>query len=184
MANDDVKSDRKNDRSSDEESAAVVVRSEVDGTEAADQEIDFSGSAFANLGTERYVNAAFFAGGVLLAFLIGRTLAGLWNTLAEWPAAVRAVPQVLTYAEDERPGYTIVVGALLALIIVISIYRKAHVRQWADEVATELYKVHWPDREVVTNGTIVVIVASLFATIYVGILDRIWGFITNLVYGA
>jgi preprotein translocase subunit SecE len=184
MANDDVKSDRKNDRSSDEENAAVVVRSDVDGSEVADQEIDFSGNAFANLGTERYVNAAFFAGGVLLAFLIGRTLAGIWNTLAEWPAAVRAVPQLLAYAEDERPGYTIAVGSLVALLLVIWVYRKAHVRQWADEVATELYKVHWPDREVVTNGTIVVIVASLFATIYVGILDRIWGFITNLVYGA
>lgn len=184
MANDDVKSDRKNDRSSSEDDAGVVLRSEAGGTEAPSEEVDFGGGAFVSVGTERYVNAAFFAGGVLLAFLIGRTLAALWNTLAEWPAAVRAVPQLVAYAEDDRPGYTIVVGALIALGIVISLVRKPHVRQWADEVATELYKVHWPDREVVTNGTIVVIVASLFATLYVGILDRIWGFITNLVYAA
>lgn len=183
MANDDVKNDRNNDRTSDED-ANIVVRSESDASDAANEEIDFSGSAFANLGTERYVNAAFFAAGVLLAFLIGRTLAGVWNALSEWPAAVRAVPQLVAYAEDERPGFTIVVGAVLALVVTVFVYRKAHVRQWADEVATELYKVHWPEREVVTNGTIVVIVASLFATIYVGILDRIWGFITNLVYGA
>lgn len=183
MANDDVKTDRNSDRTSDEE-ANIVVRSESDASDAADQEIDFSGSAFANLGTERYVNAAFFAAGVLLTFLIGRTLAGVWNLLSEWPAAVRALPQLVAYAEDERPGFTIVVGAIMALVLTIFVYRKPHVRQWADEVATELYKVHWPEREVVTNGTIVVIVASLFATIYVGILDRIWGFITNLVYGA
>lgn len=184
MANDDVKSDRKDDRSSDEDSSAVELRSEAGAGDAADEQVDFNGGAFVNPGTDRYVNAAFFAGGVLLAFLIGRTLAGLWNTLAEWPAAVRAVPQLVGYAEDDRPGITIVVGAVIALGIVISLVRKPHVRQWADEVATELYKVHWPDREVVTNGTIVVIVASLFATIYVGVLDRIWGFITNLVYGA
>lgn len=183
MANDDVKNDRNPDRSSDEE-ANIVVRSETDASDAANEEIDFSGSAFANLGTERYVNAAFFAAGVLFTFLIGRTLAGVWNVLSEWPAAVRALPQLVAYAEDERPGFTIVVGALVSLVVTVFVYRKAHVRQWADEVATELYKVHWPEREVVTNGTIVVIVASLFATIYVGILDRIWGFITNLVYGA
>lgn len=183
MANDDVKSDRNNDRTSEENSAALT-RAETDGVEVADEQVDFSGSAFANLGTERYVNAAFFAGAVLLAFLLGRVLAGLWNTLAEWPAAVRAVPQLVAYAEDERPGLMTVVGAILAIVIVVSLYRKPNVRQWADEVATELYKVHWPEREVVTNGTIVVIVASVFATLYVGILDRIWGFITNLVYGA
>lgn len=185
MANDDdVKSDRNNDRTSGEGDTGVVVRSESDVAEGANEQVDFSGAAFANLATERYVNAAFFATAVLVAFLVGRTLAGIWNALAEWPAAVRAVPQLVAYAEDERPGITIVVGALVALTALIVIYRKSHVRQWADEVATELYKVHWPDREIVTNGTIVVIIASVFATVYVGILDRIWGFITNLVYGA
>lgn len=183
MANDDVKSDPNNDRTSEEEASAIEVRAES-ASEGADEEIDFNGGAFANLGTERYVNAAFFAAGVLLSFVLGRTLAGFWNSLAEWPAAVRVLPQLVAYAEDERPAFTIVVGALLALVTMVFIYRKAHVRQWADEVATELYKVHWPEREIVTNGTIVVIVASVFATLYVGILDRIWGFITNLVYGA
>jgi preprotein translocase subunit SecE len=184
MANDDVKSDRKSERPSDEDNSAVELRSEAGVEDAANEQVDFNGGAFANLGTDRYVNAAFFAGGVLLAFLVGRMLAGVWNALAEWPAAVRAVPPLVSYAEDDRPGITTVIGAVVALVVVVSLVRKPGVRQWADEVATELYKVHWPEREVVTNGTIVVIVASLFATIYVGVLDRIWGFITNLVYGA
>ena len=34
------------------------------------------------------------------------------------------------------------------------------------------------------NGTIVVVVASLVSTIYLALLDRFWGFVTNLVYGA
>jgi hypothetical protein len=34
------------------------------------------------------------------------------------------------------------------------------------------------------NGTLVVVVASMVATVYVAILDRFWGFLTTLVYGA
>jgi preprotein translocase subunit SecE len=35
----------------------------------------------------------------------------------------------------------------------------------------------------VTNSTIIVIVASAFATIYLALLDYFWGFVTRLVYG-
>jgi preprotein translocase subunit SecE len=67
---------------------------------------------------------------------------------------------------------------------VIQIYRKERIRNWADEVAAELTHVTWPTRETVMNGTLVVVVASMVATVYVAILDRFWGFLTTLVYGA
>jgi preprotein translocase subunit SecE len=51
-------------------------------------------------------------------------------------------------------------------------------------VAAELSKVTWPTREAVLNGTLVVVVARMIATVYVTILDRIWSFLTTLVYGA
>lgn len=153
------------------------------GQESDSEEVEFDGGAPAQLGTERYVHAAFFAAGVLIAFLVGKILAAIWNSLAEWPAATRALPFLLRYAEDERPTFTMMVGAVVAIAAVVYAVRKKEVRQWADEVATELYKVHWPDREVVTNGTIVVLVAGVFATVYIGLLDRVWNFITNLVYG-
>jgi preprotein translocase subunit SecE len=143
-----------------------------------------SGATPVHLGSTKYVQAAFFAAGVLGAFLLGKTLAALWNRLAEWPPAVRAMPWLLEYAEDERPTFTMVAGALVALVVVVQVYRKDGTRRWADEVATELAKVVWPNKETVTNGTIVVIVASLIATVYVGLLDRLWGFVTTLVYGA
>ncbi len=152
-------------------------------TDAESDEVEFDGGVPANLGTEKYVHAAFFAAGVLIAFLTGKILAAIWNILAEWPAAVRAVPGLLRYAEDERPSFTMLIGAVVAVGCVVYGVRRKDIRQWADEVATELYKVHWPDREIVTNGTVVVIVAGVFATVYVGLLDRVWNFITNLVYG-
>lgn len=161
--------------SEDAEAQALAVQSE--GTSDG-------GETPAQLGSTKYVHAAFFAAGILGAFLVGRILASIWNRLAEWPAAVRAVPALLRYAEDERSGPTMLVGAVVAIITVIQIYRKEKTRRWADEVASELAKVVWPNKETVTNGTIVVIIASLIATVYVGLLDRFWGFVTTLVYGA
>src|SRR5690606_19463247 len=52
------------------------------------------------LGALRYVHAAFFAAAILAAYLCGQVLLSIWNSLADWPAAVRAVPQLIQYAED------------------------------------------------------------------------------------
>ncbi len=137
-----------------------------------------------SLGVFKYVFAAFFAGGIGLAFLTGKMLAAGWSHLVEWPAAVRSVPWLLRYAEDERPTYTTAIGAVVGVLSVIYCLRNEGIRRWADDVALELSKVTWPKRETVTNGTIVVIAAGLFATVYIGLLDRLWGFVTMLVYGA
>jgi preprotein translocase subunit SecE len=76
-----------------------------------------------------------------------------------------------------------VAGAIAGIVTIAITLRNGNVRKWADEVAAELYKVHWPDRETVTNGTLVVLAGGVFATVYVGLLDRLWNFVTNLVYG-
>jgi preprotein translocase subunit SecE len=75
-------------------------------------------------------------------------------------------------------------GAVLGVVGVLQAYRREGVRTWADEVATELSKVSWPNREAVMNGTLVVIVASAIAAVYVAVLDRFWSFLTTWVYGA
>ena len=53
-------------------------------------------------------------------------------------------------------------------------YRRPSVKKWATDVATEP-RVTWPDKETVTNGTIVVLVAGTVATLYVAVPDRFWG---------
>lgn len=175
------------DEKTDELDAEVSGESAVareSGAEALEVSDNGDGVTPAQLGATKYVQAAFFGAGILGAFLIGKILTAVWNALASWPAAVGAVPQLLSYAEDERATFTMSAGAVIALIVVIRAYNKEDVRRWADEVAAELSKVVWPNKETVTNGTIVVIVASLIATVYIGLLDRFWGFVTNLVYGA
>ena len=153
------------------------------GNASAVDEADDDGAPV-HLGATKYVHAAFFAGGILVAYLSGKILAAAWNRLAEWPAAVRTVPQLLRYGEDERATFTMIAGACVGLIAVIQTYRRARVRQFADEVAVELSKVTWPDKEAVTNGTIIVVVATAVATIYIALLDRFWAFVTALIYGA
>jgi len=141
-------------------------------------------AAPAQLGATRYVHAAFVVAGILIAFLSGKILALMWHSLAGWGEATRRVPFLLRYAEEERESFMMIAGAVIGVIAVIQSYRKERVRTWANEVAIELTKVTWPSREMVTNGTIVVVVASAIATVYVTLLDRFWGFLTNLVYGA
>lgn len=137
-----------------------------------------------SLGAEKYVFAAFFGAAIGVAFLIGKILAAIWSTLANWPWAVRQVPWLLRFSEEERSTYTTAAGALIGIIVMVACLRNEGIRRWADDVALELSKVTWPKKETVTNGTIVVIAAGLFATIYIGLLDRLWGFVTTLVYGA
>lgn len=136
------------------------------------------------LGAARYVHAAFFVGAILTAYLASKLIVLAWGAIAEFPAAVRAVPQLVAYAEEQREGIALGAGAVIGTLAVIQSYRKESVRGWADDVASELARVTWPTREIVVNGTLVVVLASAIATVYVTVLDRFWSFITNLVYGA
>jgi preprotein translocase subunit SecE len=142
------------------------------------------GAVVTELGATKYVQTAFFAAGICAAYFVSKVLNAAWNILAEWPVAARQVPMLLRYGEDERPTFTLIAGAVIGLVLTIRYYRKEGLRRWASEVASELSKVTWPKREQVTNGTIVVLAAGAFATVYVGLLDRLWSFVTMLVYGA
>lgn len=137
----------------------------------------------ADFGVQRYVHAAFLAAGILLAFISGKILTAVWNELADWPAAVRTIPQLVTYPEEQRETFMLALGAVIGAVTIIQMYRREGIRQWANDVANELSKVTWPNRETVVNGTIVVVIATTVGTAYVAVLDRFWSFLTNLVYG-
>jgi preprotein translocase subunit SecE len=189
MATNDDDTKEREDSADEAEAADASSESEAqqaDASEAAAEPApaDPDGATPAQLGALKYVHAAFFLAGILVAYIGGKIFNLIWNQLTEWPAAVRAVPQLVNFPEDQRETMTLVGGALVGALTVIQSYRKEGIRRWADEVATELTKVTWPNREQVLNGTIVVVVASAIATVYVAILDRFWGFLTQLVYGA
>lgn len=167
--------------------AIVKADDDVAADTAADKSIEAEEAvepSTSGLGAARYVHAAFFTAAILAAYISAKVIVVIWGLLAEWPDAVRAVPQLVQFDEEKRENVAFVMGALMSVVAVIQIYRKEGIRTWADEVAAELTRVTWPTRETVMNGTLVVVVASMIATVYVAILDRFWGFLTNLVYGA
>ncbi len=150
------------------------------GEEEAD---DGDEQAAAQLGTDRYVLAGFFAVGMLAAYVLGRALQMAWISVANKDWFSQALPRVAAISDDDKGTYAILVGGVLALVMVYRAYKRPDVRTWCDQVATELAKVVWPNRKEVTSSAFIVIVASTAATLYLALLDRLWLFVTNIVYG-
>ena len=137
----------------------------------------------AQLGSDRYVLAGFFASGMLGAYVLGRAIQTLWIWAGNRDWLSQPFPRLAAVSDDDKGVYGILIGGLVATIVVYRSYRRPDIRTWSDEVAAELAKVVWPNRKEVTSSTFIVIVASAFATIYLALLDRLWAFITNIVYG-
>lgn len=158
-----------------EDAAELALKEAVEGGD--------EGASPAQLGTERYVLAGFFAAGMLGAYIFGKFVHGVWAYLANKDWFSQALPTLTAVGDEEKTSISLVLGAVVALVTVLRTYRRPDVRTWSDDVAGELAKVKWPDRKEVYNATLVVIAASAIATIYLALLDRLWGFVTNLIYG-
>jgi preprotein translocase subunit SecE len=157
------------------DAAAREGKSDLEGDEAP---------VAGQLGANRYVMAGFFATAILGAFVLGKTVHGVWSYLSNKSWFSDALPTLAAVPDEDKTRYGMVLGALVAIVVMARTYRRADVREWTDDVAGELAKVKWPTRKEVSNSTIIVITASAVATAYLALLDRLWAFITNLVYGA
>ena len=135
---------------------------------------DADGVGPVQLGYKRFVYAAYFAGAIAVAFFIAKAGDAAWMRLGLWKPAFGE-----PHDEIVMPAAA-VIGGLTAFYF----WRDARTRELAEEVAQELAKVTWPTKEQVTNGTAVVVVTTLFATLFFALMDRFWGFVTNLVYGS
>jgi len=124
------------------------------------------------LGYQRYVYAAYMAFALLAAFLIAKAGHAAWFRLGQWkPSFGEPLDEVVFPLAG-------VAGVLVALYY----WRKQEARQYADEVAEELSKVTWPSRKEVTNSTTVVVLTTVFATVFFALMDRFWSFVTDKIY--
>jgi preprotein translocase subunit SecE len=128
------------------------------------------------LGYRRFVYAAYFGFAIIVTFIAAKSGNMIWYRVSQWK------PQ--WNLGDPNDELIWVGAAALGLILTLYYYRKPKSRQYVDEVANELSQVTWPSRKEVTNGTSVVIVTTVFATVFFALMDRFWGFVTNLVYGS
>lgn len=157
-----------------------------DEDEDEEEEWDDEDLAAAQMGHQRHVIAGFFGLWVIAGYVIGRTFELIWSRLAAKDWFIETVPQLAAIPHEgdlvSRESISLVLGAIVAGGIVLRYYTKADVRQWADEVAEQMTHVKWPTRKDVGNNTVVVMVASFVLTAYLTLLDRLWAFVTNLIY--
>jgi preprotein translocase subunit SecE len=165
----------------DEGGETALARTEQ--ADLAEGEEEEEEQAAAQLGVDRYVMSGFFAAGMLGAYILGRAFHGVWALASNRDWFAHNIPWLAGVPDEDKSTYSLVVAGVIALVMVIRTYRRPEVRSWCDEVAAELTKVKWPSRKEVTSSTIVVIATSAIATIYLALLDRLWAFVTNLVYG-
>ncbi len=125
------------------------------------------------MGTKRFVYAAYFAGAIFIAFMASKLIDFGWYKLQAWKPNL----------PEPKDEYVFPIAALLGLGAAVYYWYRTRARQLAEEVATEMGKVTWPSRTEVTNGTFVVIVTTIVSTVFFALMDKFWGFLTNLVYG-
>jgi preprotein translocase subunit SecE len=124
------------------------------------------------LGVERWVQFAYAACAITLAWFLIKSSTAIWTMLAD---TVDAVPE---------PNATIIaVGAgLVAFMTAVITYRSQKIHTFVVEVCVELSKVTWPTRKETWSQTIVVIIVSIIAAVILGVFDALWSQITDFIY--
>lgn len=137
----------------------------------ADHEEDH-GPAAGVMGTrgfsiDRYIQGAFAVLALVLFWVLQQSIVLVWNLFTE-------------------PNVTIATAAAAVLAIggAFGLYRHERFSQLAREIAVELSKVTWPTREETQISTVVVIVTSVVAALFLGVFDALWSAITDLLYTA
>jgi len=141
--------------------------------EGPEHDVAPAGTSPAQLGTGRFVYAAYFAGAIAIAFIVSKLGDFAWFKLQSYKPAIG----------EPRDEIIMPVSALTGGLVAVYCWYRTRARELAEEVATEMSKVTWPTRDEVTNGTFVVIVTTVVSTVFFALMDKFWGFVSNLVYG-
>lgn len=122
-------------------------------------------SGVRSMGVERYVLVGYIAIALVFFLIIDRVGTMIWNKYAE-PNAVMMT----------------LIALAAAGVLAVGLYKQPAVNTFSNEVAQELAKVTWPTRKETYAATIVVIVTSIVAAVYLGLLDAMWSALTDLIY--
>ncbi len=113
------------------------------------------------------VHLMYLCGGLLLFYLLQWTADWIWGFFTRTPNE-----------------FLITMGAaIVALVVGLVLYRHERVYTLANEVASELKKVAWPDSKEVKASTVVVIVMTIISASILGAFDFVWGAVTKFIYG-
>ena len=119
----------------------------------------------------KYVSGAILLLGVILGWVLVRTTALVLGSFG--PAA-----DPILFAGIQASG---VIGAGLAIGLVVYAMQNERWYRGATEVAVELAKVTWPDKPDTLRSTRVVIVFSVIVSLFLAFFDLIWKAITDTI---
>ena len=123
---------------------------------------------------QRYV----VAGVVGLAVILGLSLAhGL-----QWIWTEFGLTDPFIFGVRDLP-LTSVLGYGLAAAAGFFVLKHGKTHALAVEIVDELARVTWPSREETGNATVVVIVTVLVCSVYLGVFDAFWMWVTNMILG-
>jgi preprotein translocase subunit SecE len=179
----DIKRERAEEQDGEEQTAGKVVGEQAEPKpephppqEDARPEHDESAEPLvtpAQLGAKRFVYAAYFAGGIGVAFIVAKALTLAWYRVQQWKPAVG----------EPRDEIIMPLAGIIGVAAALYYWYRTRARKLAEEVADEMSKVTWPSRNEVQNGTFVVVVTTIASTVFFALMDKFWAFVTNLVYG-
>ena len=124
------------------------------------------------LGVERWVQFAYAACAITLAWFLIKSSTAIWTILAD---TVDSVPE---------PNATVIAAAagVISLVVAVAAYRSSKVHTFVVEVCVELSKVSWPTRKETWSQTVLVIIVSVIAAVILGVFDAMWSQITDFIY--
>ena len=124
------------------------------------------------LGVERWVQFAYAACAITLAWFLIKSSTAVWTILAD---TVDSVPE---------PNATVIAAAagVISLVVAVAAYRSSKVHTFVVEVCVELSKVSWPTRKETWSQTVLVIIVSVIAAVILGVFDAMWSQITDFIY--
>jgi len=120
------------------------------------------------------VFAAYFVVAMLVAFIADKAISVGWYRLSQWKPAFG----------EPREDVAIALALVASVATTLWAWKHENVRRLIEEVATELGQVTWPSKDDVGRSTAVVVGTTILATVFFALMDALWRFLTNLVYGA
>lgn len=124
------------------------------------------------LGLARWVQFAFLMTGLLAFWLFDKVIYASWNMLAE---SFSALP-------EPEGRYITPASLILAVGVVVLLFRHQRISRFSHDVAAEMTRVSWPDRQETMKQTGVVLIVSILASIILGLFDIVWANVTDLIY--
>lgn len=137
-----------------------------------EEEQDKTPAAPQPLGLTRWVQFAFLLIGLLAFWLFDKVIYASWNMLVD---SFQNLP--------EAQGRFITPASLiLAVGVIVILFRNQRIGRFSHDVASEMTRVNWPDRQETLKQTGIVLIVSILGSLILGLFDLIWANVTDLIY--